>query len=507
VFATVLGAVAAADTWKTPTLDYHALLPEVLLGGLIVVVLIADLFLPERSKWLTSTIAGLGLLGCAVPLITLAASSNHARSMFGGAYVVDDFALVLKALFLLAGYVVILLSTTYVEEGGYYQGEYYVLLLTSILGMVMMASSRDLISIFVALEFLSIPAYMLAAWRKRDLKSNEAGMKYFLLGVFASAVMLYGMSLLYGDARTTLLSGIRQHLADRTRTTGLVAFAVVFIIIGFAFKVSAVPFHTWAPDTYEGAPTPIAAFLSVASKAAGFVALVELVVAGFFPARDVWQPFFWILCVLSMTVGNLLALRQRNIVRMLAYSSVAQGGFILMPLAVIGNGDPQVRSDALTAVVTYLIVYAAMNLGAFAVVMAVARKTRSGEISSYGGLFSYAPALTIVMTLYLAALAGVPPAGGWIAKFYVFKAATAAGSWGAALAAIGVVNSVIAFAYYGNVLKEMWMKPTPDGDTTPVRIPQSLGIALGITSIVTLAIGILPNLVLRFGDLAHLLQS
>ena len=226
-------------------------------------------------------IAGIGLLAALVPIVTLAVSDDGPGSMFGGGYVVDDFSLVLKALFLLSGYVVILMSTNYVEEGDYHQGEYYFLLLTSMLGMVMMASSRDLVSLFVALELLSIPAYMLAAWRKRDLKSNEAGMKYFLLGVFASAVMLYGMSLLYGVAGTTLLTGIEGYLAEARATSPITTLAVMFIVVGFAFKVSAVPFHTWAPDTYEGAPTPITAFLSVASKAAGFVALLELVFVAF----------------------------------------------------------------------------------------------------------------------------------------------------------------------------------------------------------------------------------
>ena len=310
------------------------------------VLLVADLFLPERQKWATSTIAGLGLLAALVPLLTLAVDGDD-RSMFGGGYVVDNFALVLKALFLLAGYVVILLSTTYVEEGDYYQGEYYFLLLSSILGMVMMASSRDLISIFVALELLSIPAYMLAAWRKRDEKSNEAGMKYFLLGVFASAVMLYGMSLFYGVAGTTLLTGIADAVAE-SGNVPVISLAVVFIVVGFAFKVSAVPFHTWAPDTYEGAPTPITAFLSVASKAAGFVALLTLLYVGFPSAKDVYEPLFWVLSVLTMTVGNVVALRQTNIVRMLAYSSISQGGFILMPLAVAG--DPGSRAESLQAV-------------------------------------------------------------------------------------------------------------------------------------------------------------
>ena len=286
------------------------------------------------------------MLAAFIPIVTLALSDDGPRVMFGGAYVVDDFALVVKALFLLSAYVVILMSTNYVEEGDYHQGEYYFLLLTSVLGMVMIASSRDLVSIFVALEFLSIPAYMLAAWRKRDLKSNEAGMKYFLLGVFASAVMLYGMSLLYGVAGTTLLTGIEGYLAEHGNQP-ITTLAIMFIVVGFAFKVSAVPFHTWAPDTYEGAPTPITAFLSVASKAAGFVALLALVFVAFPSAKDVWQPLFWVLSALTMTVGNLVALRQTNIVRLFAYSSIAQGGFMLMPLAVVGNNaqaDARTRS-------------------------------------------------------------------------------------------------------------------------------------------------------------------
>ena len=247
----------------------------------------------------------------------------------------------------------------------------------------------------------------------------------------------------------------------------------MFIVVGFAFKVSAVPFHTWAPDTYEGAPTPIAAFLSVASKAAGFVALLALVFVAFPSAKDVWQPLFWVLAALTMTVGNLVALRQTNIVRMFAYSSVAQGGFILMPLAVVGN-NAQAKEDALTAVVTYLIIYAAMNLGAFAVVIAVARKTRSGEISSYGGLFDYAPGLAVAMAFFLFSLAGIPPLGGWIAKFGVFRSLLAAGgSWAVILAVIGAVNSVIALFYYANVAREMFMNPVPDGDATPVRVPQA----------------------------------
>jgi NADH-quinone oxidoreductase subunit N len=490
--------LAQLAPWQSATLDYHALAPEIILATTIVIVLVADLFLPERQKWATSTIAGLGLLASLIPILTLAVNGND-RVMFDGGYVVDNFALVLKALFLLTGYVVVLMSTTYIEEGDYYQGEYYFLLLSSVLGMVVMSSARDLVSIFIALELLSIPAYMMAAWRKRDERSNEAGVKYFLLGVFASAVMLYGMSLFYGIAGTTVLDGVSAAVT-KAGNEPVITLAIAFVVVGFAFKVSAVPFHTWAPDTYEGAPTPVTAFLSVASKAAGFVALVTLLYVGFPNARDVYEPMFWALSAITMTVGNVLALRQTNIVRMLAYSSISQGGFMLMPLAVAGS--PDARTAALRAVITYLIVYAASNLGAFAVVLAVARKTRSGEISSYDGLFSYAPGLATAMTIFLASLAGVPPLAGWIAKFGVFTAVLSAGTTaGVVLAIIGAVNSVIAFGYYGRVMRGMFMSDAPDGDVSPIRVPQPLVLSLGLTLVATIVIGVIPQVVLRYGDL------
>ena len=491
----------ATTVWSSPTIDYHALAPEMVLGGGIVLLLLLDLFLADARKWILTPVASFTLLGAFIPVLTLALNNSGTRSMFDGRYVIDDFSLVMKGMFLLAGYVVVLLAADHIREGDYYQGEFWFLMLSSIMGMVMMASSRDLVSIFVALEFLSIPAYMLAAWRKRDSRSNEAGIKYYLLGVFASAIMLYGMSLLYGVTNSTKLEDIGAVIVGDM--TAIRAVAVLFVVIGFAFKISAVPFHTWAPDTYEGAPTPVTAFLSVGSKAAGFVALVTVVYVGFPGAHAVWQPVFWILSAATMTLGNVMALKQTNIVRMLAYSSIAQGGFILMPLAVAGVDG--VAQSALRAVVTYLIVYAATNLGVFAVVMVVARKTRSGEISSYGGLFSYAPGIATVMTLFMASLAGIPPLGGWFGKFAAFQSLVSAGTaWAYVLAVIGGVNSVVAFGYYGSILREMWMRPVPDGDTTPVRIHSSLAVALGITSVATLVLGVLPGLVIHFGDIAGL---
>ena len=472
-----------------------------ILGAGIVLLLLLDLFLSDARKWMLTPVASFTLLGAFIPVLTLALNNAGTRQMFDGRYVIDDFSLVMKGMFLLAGYVVVLLAADYIREGDYYQGEFWFLMLSSIMGMVMMASSRDLISIFVSLEFLSIPAYMLAAWRKRDSRSNEAGIKYYLLGVFASAIMLYGMSLLYGITNSTKLTEIGASLGSNL--TSIRALAVFFVVIGFAFKISAVPFHTWAPDTYQGAPTPVTAFLSVASKAAGFVALVTVVYVGFPGSHAVWQPVFWILSAATMTLGNVMALKQTSIVRMLAYSSIAQGGFILMPLAVAGEAG--VAQSALRAVVTYLIVYAATNLGVFAVVMVVARKTRSGEISSYGGLFSYAPGIATLMTIFMASLAGIPPLGGWFGKFAAFQSLVSAGTtWAYVLAVIGGVNSVVAFGYYGGILREMWMRPVPDGDTSPVIVKSSLAVALGITSIATILLGVLPGIVIHFGDLAGL---
>jgi NADH-quinone oxidoreductase subunit N len=488
--------------FDAPHIDYHALAPEIIIAVTLCVVLVVDLFLDDERRWLLANLSGLGLLASFIPIVTLALEDDRVRSMVGGAYVVDDFALVLKALFIVTGYVVILMSTNYVEEGDYYQGEFYFLLLCSLLGMVVMSSSRDLITIFVALETLSIPAYLLAGWRKRDLKSNEASMKYYLLGVLASAVMLYGMSLVYGYTGATVLTEIGAKVSGNITDQPVVTLGIFFIVVGFAFKVSAVPFHFWAPDTYEGAPTPVTAFLSVASKTGGFVALLQLTYVGFLGRDDVWGPLFWVLAALSMTVGNLIALRQTNIVRMLAYSSIAQAGYILVPFAVAG-ANPKAAESAIEGSVVYLLIYAAMNLGAFAVVVAVARKTRSGEIASYGGLFTYAPGLTVLMTMFMFSLAGIPPLAGWLAKLVIFRAVLDAGTGPAvALGIVAAVNSVIALFYYAAVAKEMWMNPVPDGDTTAVRVPPPLFAALGLTAAVVIAIGIYPQAFAHFGDLA-----
>lgn len=493
-------SLATLLAFERPPIDWHAIAPELTLLIIGSLITLADIIWTDRIRPLMPTLAGAGLLATLVPVLTLAVDGTD-RAMFGGAYVIDDMSLVLKALFLIAGYVIVLLSVDYIRDGDYYENEYYSLLLSSLLGMVLIASSRDLITMFVALELLSIPAYMLAGWRKGGATSNEASIKYYLMGVFASAVMLYGMSLVFGMTGSTAFDDIRVALSGDDPSS-MTILGILFVLIGFGFKVSAVPFHTWAPDTYEGAPTPVTAFLAVASKAAGFVALLQLVYVAFAARDDVVEPFFWIMAALTMTVGNLLALRQTNIVRMLAYSGVAQGGFMLAPFAVAGDAT----SQSIKAVVTYLIIYAFMNLGAFAVVLAVAAKTRSGEISSYAGLFQRAPGLATAMTIFLAALAGIPPVGGWFAKFLIWNALIDASSLqGSLLAVVVAINAVIAFGYYGRVMREMWMNDAPESDGSRFVVTPALTAAIVLTIVATVALGIYPEWAGRFGDISSTL--
>jgi NADH-quinone oxidoreductase subunit N len=483
---------------ENPHVDFHAFAPLIVLSAGIIVVLLADLIWPERSRFTSSRLASIVVLATLIPVITLA-SDGTTRSLFGGAFVIDPYALAFDGFFLIVTYIVLLVSTDYISDGDYYQGEFYFLMLTSLLGLVAMASARDMISIFVALETITIPTFILAGWRKHDEKSNEAAIKYFLIGVLSTAVMLYGMSLVFGDTGSTLLSEISVHL-DKFGTTPLVAVAIFMTIAGFAFKVSAVPFHFWTPDTYEGSPTPVTTYLSVASKAGGFVALLTIVKFGFFPSQDSWEPVLWVLAAASMIFGNLVALRQSNIVRMLAYSSIAQGGFILVPLAVAG--DVPAGRSSFEAVLIYIFIYGAMTLGAFAVVIAVARRTHSAEISTYAGLGITSPGLATMMTIFLFSLAGIPPFAGWFAKFVMFRSVLDAHTAPAViLGVIAAVMSVVAFFYYARVVRKMWFEQ-PAEDATKVRVPAALMVAIGISTAIVVVVGVYPQFFAHIGDLA-----
>jgi NADH-quinone oxidoreductase subunit N len=487
-------------------IDYLALAPELIIVGSLLAVLALDLFLDREEKYWTATIAVAGSALALIPLGILAIN-GETISMFDGSYVVDEFALVLKGLFLVAAYIVFLMSHHFIESDRYYQGEYYFLLLASVLGSLILASSRDLIILFIGIELVTGPLYMLAGWRKGDVKSNEASMKYFILGVLSTAILLYGMSLLFGLTGEVTFAGIAEATQGMSDEPALI-MAVLFLIVGFGFKISAVPFHFWAPDTYEGAPTPITAYLSVNSKAAGFVAMLIVMYQALPGASDVWAPALWLLAALSMTIGNLSALRQTNIVRLLAYSSVAQAGFMLVPFAAAAVAGASLE-DAFGATLIYLVIYAVMNLGAFAVVIAGARKTQSGEIEHWSGLARVDPILGVLTAVFFFSLAGIPPLAGWFAKFEMFRSVMIADPATIALAVIAAINAVIALYYYARVIRAVWLDdPVREFAEGAEAAPAgSLRLALGIAVALTLAIGIYPSIAAFVRDAAQVLAT
>jgi NADH-quinone oxidoreductase subunit N len=402
------------------------------------------------------------------------------------------------------------MSVSYVESDRYYQGEYYFLVLCSILGSLVMSSARDLIILFIGLELTTVPLFLLAGWRKGDLKSNEASLKYYILGVLSTALLLYGMSLVYGLTGQVGFDEIREAVAD----PGLAAepamgLGILLMMVGFGFKVAAVPFHFWAPDTYEGAPTPVTAYLSVNSKAAGFVAMLIVLYRAVPGAADVWAPALWAMAALSMTIGNLAALRQSNIVRLLAYSSIAQAGFMLVPFAAAAVAGADL-TEAFSATVIYLAIYALMNLGAFAVVIAGAKRTGSGDIEGWAGLASYDPRLGLLAAVFFFSLAGIPPLAGWFAKFIMFRSVIIAGGTPTVvLAVVAAVNAVIALYYYARVVKAVWMDEAPSvssGDRQ-AKPAASLGLAMGIAGVLTLVIGVFPSIASVFGDASKVLTN
>jgi NADH-quinone oxidoreductase subunit N len=490
-------------------IDYLALAPELVVVATILGVLALDLILPRSFKYFTAVLSVLGVSLAAIPLLIMAVDGST-RSMFDGSYTVDVFALVLKGLFVVATYLVLLMSVSYIERDRYYQGEYYFLILCSLLGSLVMASGRDLIVLFIGLELTTTPLFLLAGWRKGDMKSNEASLKYYILGVLSTALLLYGMSLVYGLTGHVAFEGIKQAVADPALAVEpALGLGILLMIVGFGFKVSAVPFHFWAPDTYEGAPTPVTAYLSVNSKAAGFVAMLIVMYQAVPGAAAVWAPALWVMAAASMIVGNLAALRQTNIVRLMAYSSIAQAGFMLVPFAAAAVAGTDL-AEAFSATVIYLVIYAVMNLGAFAVVIAGARRTGSGEIEGWAGLGSYDPRLGILAAVFFFSLAGIPPLAGWFAKFVMFRSVMIAGGTATVvLAVIAAVNAVIALYYYARVVKAVWLDPAPSavaGDRSAVHAG-SLRLALGIAGALTLMVGVFPTLASMFGDASRVLAA
>lgn len=485
------------------SIDYVAILPELILGGTALLVLVVDLFLPGDRKWLAMPLSMMGVLGSLGALLAIAGEGRETFCVNNQAgacsYVVDDFAVLFKVIFLITAVVVLLLSLNYFEEGRFYQGEYYFLLLCAFFGMLTISSSRDLIMLFISLEIVSLPGFVISGFRKSDSRSSESALKFFLIGVLATAVMLFGMSVVYGLTGSVQLSVIgetfgQQHIDGQMVPAAVMAVALV--IVGFAFKISAAPFHFWAPDTYQGAPVPVAAFLSVASKAAGFTGLMTVCYVGFRDYTDVWAPLLGVLAVLTMTWGNLVAMQQRHMVRLLAYSSVAQAGYMLVPFALVqsGPGSSDVNEAAFSAVLLYLLAYAVTNIGAFACVVAVARQHPGRQLDDYKGLGTVAPGIAIALTLFLLSLAGVLPiAVGFYAKLFILRPVLVAPTTGGIiLASAVVVNTLVGLFYYLAVAKRMWMDPAEEG-RQPIRAGLALNFTIVVLAAAVLVLGIYPS--------------
>ena len=468
----------------------------------IVSAISLDLLLPRKLKYIVALVSILGSLIAFVPIIFQYANYSSPEILFEGSYVIDKFSLILKGLFILVTYLTFLLSVNFVESDEYYQGEYYFLLLSSLLGALVVTSSRDLLTMFIGIELASTPMFLLSGWKKGDQKSNEGSIKFFLLGVLSASLILYGFSLLYGVTGKLVFSDIANTLIQSDLNQSPVTLlSAILILAGIGFKISIVPFHSWAPDTYEGAPLPVTAYLSVSSKATGFVALIILISKVFYDSGQGLGIILVFISGITMFVGNLSALQQTNPVRLLAYSSIAQAGFILAPMAVAGiTGNYE---DGVYASVTYLIIYAFMNIGAFLVINLLQRNIQSDDMYDWGGLAREMPLAGIFAVIFFFSLAGIPPLGGWFAKFVVFRSLLSTGEiFGLSLGIIGAINAVIALVYYSRISKIIWMDSPNENvkSNNDTLIPSPLRVVGFVSLILTIVSGIFPGIFSNLGE-------
>jgi NADH-quinone oxidoreductase subunit N len=473
----------------TPTAaDYIRILPEIVLSVFGMIVMFVEALLPEgRSR------KGLGLFAALGALAAIAATAYQAQPQFLGfgfnhMLRVDHFSIFFHLVVLLVALATILMSLDYLPFQKIDHGEYYALILLGAVGMCLMSSAVELVLIFIALEISSIASYILAGFRRHAAESAESSLKYFLLGSFATAFFLYGVALLYGATGSTNVFDIAATLSNASRIEPLAYVAVALIFTGLGFKVACAPFHVWTPDVYEGAPSPVVAFMSTAPKAAAFAVLIRLVID---TASPHWFWVIWVAAVLSMCVGNLGAILQSNVKRMLAYSSIAHAGYLMVAFASASN-----RELGISAAMFYSAAYAAMNVGAFAVITQMAGSgERFSQIDDYSGLGKRSPMLAAVLTFFLLSLIGIPITGGFFAKFYVFSAALRTHLiW---LTIIGVANSGMGSYYYLRLIVRMYMfEPRTEAPTPPVRF--GVGMAIAISLIATLWLGVLPNAVLHY---------
>lgn len=473
-----------------PSVDYIRILPEIVLSVWGMIVMFCEPLLGPRTSR-----KGLGVfaaLGCLVALAATALQTQYPGPAFNNVLRVDHFSIFFHVIVLMVALATILMSLDYLPFQKIDHGEYYALILLGAVGMCLMSSAVELVLIFIALEISSIASYVLAGFRRHAAESAESSLKYFLLGSFATAFFLYGVALLFGATGSTNVFKIAEALNTSGHIEPLAYVAVALIFTGLGFKVACAPFHVWTPDVYEGAPSPVVAFMSTAPKAASFAVLIRLVID---TASPHWFWVIWVAAVLSMTVGNLGAILQSNVKRMLAYSSIAHAGYLMVAFASASN-----RELGISAAMFYSAAYAAMNVGAFAVVTHMAGSgERFSQIDDYSGLGKRSPVLAAAFTFFLLSLIGIPITGGFFAKFYVFSAALRTHLvW---LTIIGVLNSGMGSYYYLRLIVRMYMRePQTDAPVPPVRLGVALAICLSLVG--TLWMGVLPNAILKFTQAA-----
>jgi NADH-quinone oxidoreductase subunit N len=475
-----------------PVIDIYSILPVVVLSVFGIAIMVLEPFLASKNRVAVGWLAFVGTLVAGLSVLPM---REHAGPSYSNLWIVDDYSIFFHVLFIFIAAMTTLISIDYLRRENLHHGEYYALLLFATAGMLVMAGSNELMMIFIGLEILSIGTYVLAGFRRTDLRSNEAALKYFLLGSFASAFFLYGVALIFGAAGSTNLISIAAALTGNNIQPALVYLSAALILIALCFKVAVAPFHIWAPDVYEGAPTPITGFMSVGPKAAGFAVLFRVFVTAFPLIQSRWTEIMFVLAALTMILGNVIAVVQPNIKRMLAYSSIAHAGYIAV--AFTAN-----TSRGSSAALFYTLAYATMNLGAFAIVTILGRgEDAKVKLSDYSGLATKRPGLAALLSLFLLSLAGVPGTAGFAGKFFIFRAAVESNL--TSLAVIGVLTTVVSFYYYLYVIVQMYMKE-PSEDFSDARMTPSLIMALLAAAAGTLYLGILPAKVLEWTAAAAL---
>jgi NADH-quinone oxidoreductase subunit N len=462
-------------------------MPEVILSVVAMVLLLVNVFVPSQQK---GYLAYLTLIGIVVTMVVTAGGWGEPVHAFNDSVVLDKFAVFFKMVCLLAAGLAVLISDQYFSKEEWNHGELYPLVLFATVGMMIMAAATDLMTVFLGIELLSISLYILAGYMRDNIRSNEAGLKYFLLGAFSTGFLLYGMALVYGATGTTNLAAISSYAAQNNLavTSPMFLVGMVLMATGFSFKIAAAPFHMWTPDVYEGAPTPMTAFMSAGPKAAGFAVFMRVMILGFPMLQGDWTALLWILAVLTMTVGNITALKQDNIKRVLAYSSIAHAGYALV-------GFTAANEIGYAGILFYLLSYAFMNIGAFAIIVLVGKKGEpNNNVSDYTGFGFKHPLLAMCLSIFLFSLAGIPPFAGFIGKFYLFSGAVKAGYiW---LAVIGVLNSAASVYYYLRIMVYMYMKK-PEEEFNWFRVSPLVGFAILLCIVGVLVPGVVPSVLLN----------